>query len=199
MTERGKDPPGMVCLGTIMGAHGVKGDLRIRSFTAEPSAIAAYGPLTDASGRLSLSLRVRACRDDEVIAVVEGVNTRDAAEALRGLRLYVTRQALPEPAPDEYYFTDLIGLDVDLVDEEGRLIRRAYGRVANVGDVGGGAFLDIVRPDGGSLLVPFTRAAVPIVDVAGGRLAIADLAGLRSGNEGARPNRAVAALTFEIG
>jgi 16S rRNA processing protein RimM len=180
MAEGLKSPAGMVCLGVIAGAHGVRGEVKVRTFTADPAAVAAYGPLTDASGRRGLRLSVRACRREWVIAAVEGVADRSAAEALSGVELFVPRRALPPPPPEEFYYADLIGLDVDLVAAEGGLISRGFGRVRDVFDAGGGPLLDIVCTDGGSVLVPFTRAAVPQIDPARRRLAVADLPGLVS-------------------
>jgi 16S rRNA processing protein RimM len=183
MVDSDEGPAGMVCLGVIAGARGLRGEVKIRSFTAEPAAIAAYGPLTDASRRRVLRLSVRECRRDEVIATVDGVTDRNNAEALRGLRLYVARSALPEPEPEEFYFADLIGLAVDLIDGGGAVITAGFGRVRNVLDAGGGPLLDIVRPGGDEHLVPFSRAAVPHVDVVAGRLSVADLPGLFSPGE----------------
>lgn len=162
-----------VCLGQVVGAHGVKGLVRIRPFTEEAGGIAAYGPLQDERGRpvvLEVVGRVKGC----LLARVEGLADRDAAEALAGTRLYVARAALPEIEEDEtYYHADLIGLGAE--DTEGRPL----GRVAAVHDFGAGDVLEVERPPeagrkgGDSLLVSFTRAQVPLVDLAAGRLVVA--------------------------
>ncbi len=163
-----------VCLGQVVGAHGVKGLVRIRPFTEEAGGIAAYGPLQDErGGRIDLEVvgRAKGC----LLARVEGLVDRDAAEALSGTRLYVERGALPEIGEEEtYYQADLIGLRAE--DPEGR----ALGRVAAVHDFGAGDVLEVERPPqagrkrGDSLLVPFTRAQVPLVDIAAGRLVVAE-------------------------
>jgi 16S rRNA processing protein RimM len=155
-----------ILLGRIAGAHGVRGELRIRSFTAEPASIAAYGPLVDKGGTREFRLALRGrVRGDELIAHIEGVADRNAAEALRGTELYVDRDRLP-PVVDtaEYYEADLVGLAV--VDRAGNPL----GTVVTVADFGAGPVLEIRRPDGGELLLPFSDAAVPTVDLAGGRL-----------------------------
>ncbi|MCU0838169.1 MAG: ribosome maturation factor RimM [Rhodospirillales bacterium] len=177
----------MVCLGVIAGARGLNGEVRVRSFTGEPAAIASYGRLTDAARTRRFRLTVRACRRDEVIAAIDGVTGRSDAEALRGLHLFVERSALPAPAADEFYIADLIGLTADLRDAGGALVTAAFGRVRDVVDVGGGPLLDIVRPSGEDLLVPFSRAAVPVVDLAAGRIAIAELPGLISADGDGEP------------
>ncbi len=157
-----------VCIGAIAGAHGVRGDLRVRTFTARPEDVGAYGAVeTDDGRRLALHV-VRPLKDGLVAARVAGITDRDQAEALRGQRLHVPRTALPAPEDDEFYHADLIGLAVQRSDGA------ALGTVAAVHDFGAGDILDIVPADGGeSVLMPFTRETVPVVDVAGGRL-IAD-------------------------
>jgi 16S rRNA processing protein RimM len=157
-----------VCIGAVAGAHGVRGDLRVRAFTARPEDVGAYGAVETEDGR-SLSLRVlRSLKDGVVLARIAGVTDRDQAEALRSRRLYVPRAALPAPEEDEFYHADLIGLAVQRGDGV------ALGTVAAVHDFGAGDILDIVPAEGGeSVLLPFTRETVPVVDLPGGRL-IAD-------------------------
>lgn len=151
-------------LGTIVGPHGVRGAVRVRCFTEDPMDIAAYGPLTDRSGRRRLELRVIGPARAGVLVKIAGVEDRDAAEALRGLDLFVPRSALP-PLDDEeeFYQADLIGLEVTGPQGE------ALGRVAEVLDYGAGPILS-VRGPAGELLLPFTREVVPVVDLAAGRL-----------------------------
>src|SRR5690349_1395364 len=105
-----------VCVGIITGPHGVRGAVRIKSFTAEPADVARYGPLEDESGERQLKLRLIGNAKGVLIAKLAGIEDRDRAEALRGLRLYLRRRALPPPEEDEYYHADLIGLDAVLAD-----------------------------------------------------------------------------------
>ncbi len=155
-----------ILLGRIAGAHGVRGEVRIRSYTAEPASIVKYGPLADRPGTREFKLALRGTvRGDELIAHIDGVEDRNAAEALRGTELYVDRDRLP-PIDDasEYYEADLIGLTA--VDRNGSTL----GTVERVTDYGAGPVLEVRRPDGGELLLPFSDAAVPSVDLAAGRL-----------------------------
>ncbi len=154
------------CVGAIAGAHGVRGLVKIKSFTEEPLDLAAYGPLTDQSGRRRFQVTVTGRAKGLLIARIEGVEDREAAQALRGAQLYAARAALPEPAEEEYYHMDLIGLEAQ--DRGGAPL----GRVVAVQNFGAGDILEIARPEGEPLLVPFTKAAVPIVDLAGGRVVL---------------------------
>ncbi|SDG06586.1 16S rRNA processing protein RimM [Limimonas halophila] len=154
-----------VCLGVVVGAHGVRGSVRIKPFTGEPEAVGAYGPVTDESGRHRYELTVHGTHKGTVLAGIAGVRDRDAALALKGTRLYVDRAKLPEPAEDDtFYHADLIGLPVE--DTAGR----SLGTVAAVHDHGAGDILEIAGPDGAARLLPFTRDVVPTVDIAGGRI-----------------------------
>ncbi len=154
-----------VCLGVITGAHGVRGLVKVKSFAEVPEDVAAYGPLTDEDGARVFTLSVTGRSKDALLARVEGVADRDQAQALRGMRLYVARDALPALGEEEtYYHADLLGLAAE--DPEGRQL----GRVAAVHNFGAG---DILELDGeGRRLVPFTREAVPEVDLEGGRLVV---------------------------
>jgi 16S rRNA processing protein RimM len=155
-----------VCVGVVTGAHGVRGAVRVKSFTAEPTDVARYGPLEDESGERRFKLRLVGSAKGVVIGKLAGIDDRDQAEALRGLRLYLSRAALPPPAEDEYYHADLIGLEAVLADGT------PFGRVRAVHDFGAGDTLDIDRPQGPPVMVPFTRAVVPVVDIDGGRLVL---------------------------
>jgi 16S rRNA processing protein RimM len=155
-----------VCVGAIVGVHGVRGAIRIKSFTADAADVAAYGPVETEDGGRRFDLKVTGEAKGLVIAQVDGVRDRDAAESLKGTRLYVSRDRLPETDEDEFLYTDLVGLKVFGVDGE------LVGSVRGVADFGAGELLDIVQTQGGSILVPFTRAAVPDIDVANGRLVI---------------------------
>jgi 16S rRNA processing protein RimM len=161
-----------VCVGVIAGAHGARGAVRVKSFTAAPEDVARYGPLEDESGERHLSLRLIGNAKGVVIARIAGIADRDRAEAMRGLRLYLPRAALPPAADDEYYHADLIGLTAALADGT------ALGCVRAVYDFGAGDTLEIERPERPPALVPFTRAIVPVVDLAGGRIVIEPPPGL---------------------
>lgn len=159
-------PDARVLVGVIVGAHGVRGAVRIKSFTADPAAIAAYGPLEDESGTRRLEIRLVGEGKGVVIATLKGIEDRNAAEALKGLRLYVPRAALPPPGEEEFYHADLIGLAA--VRRDGTPL----GRVCAVHDFGAGDSLELALADGGTLLVPFTKEAVPEIDIAGGKLVV---------------------------
>jgi 16S rRNA processing protein RimM len=156
--------PEKVCLGTIVGVHGVRGTVRIKSFTADPAAIAAYGAVSDESGTRRFEVDVLGQARGAVLARLSGVGTREAAEALRGVRLYVPRDALPKTNEDEFYHADLIGLPVET--REGA----ALGRVSAVHNFGAGDILELRADDGRELLLPFSDAVVPSVDLAAGRI-----------------------------
>lgn len=154
-----------VLIGIVTGPHGILGAVRIKSFAARPEDIAQYGPLADAAGR-RLTLRLVGVGKGVVIGRFDGIEDRNRAEELRGLRLYLPRAALPPAAAEEYYHADLIGLAAILGDGT------ALGRVRAVYDFGAGDTLEIERPAAPPALVPFTRRVVPIVDLAAGRLVI---------------------------
>ncbi len=164
-----------VCLGAFAGAHGLDGLVRVRTFTARPEAICDYGPVADEAGTRSFELSfVRAGAKGHAIVRVAGVTDRAAAEALKGVRFYVERGRLPATGDeDEFYHTDLIGLDAFHVDG------RPMGRIRAVLDFGAGDLLDI---GGGEIdiVVPFNKASVPEVDLADGRVVIDPPAGLVS-------------------
>ena len=157
-----------VCLGRIVGAHGVRGIVRVQSYTANPDDLTAYGALSDAtSGRrfaLSITGRVKGL----LLARIEGVDDRNTAEALRGTELHIARAALPPTEGEEYYHVDLVGLSVESATGD------ALGRVSAIHDHGAGPIVEIQPPDGPSALVPFTREHVPTVDIEAGRMVVAD-------------------------
>lgn len=155
MTER-------VCIGAIAGAFGVQGEVRLKSFTTDPSDIATYGPLWTEDGGRSFSVRLTRPVTGGLGARLDGVVTREDAEALKGVTLWVDRSMLPSLPDDEFYHTDLIGLEV--VDTGGIVL----GRVHAVFDHGAGDILDITGPR--PMMLPFTRAFVPTVDIAAGRI-----------------------------
>jgi 16S rRNA processing protein RimM len=165
MTGDGQDTRERVCLGVIVGARGLKGDLRVKSYAQVPEDIAAYGPLEDETGDRRIDLRVTGQAKGVLIARAKGVDDRTAADKLKGLRLYVGRDKLPPPGEDEFYHSDLIGLAVEA--PQGNL-----GTVKQVFDFGAGDVLEIAGGDFGTVMVPFTREIVPVVDLEGGRLVV---------------------------
>lgn len=167
----------MVCVGVVSAAHGIRGHVRIKSFTAEPGDIARYGPVYDVTGGRPLRLTVTGRSRELVIARIEGIGDRDAAEALQGHRLFVPREAFPPLDAEEFYHADLIGLRAELAAglEQPRQI---LGAVVAVHDFGGGDILEVASGQGTSLMIPFTGDAVPEVNVAEGWLIIAPLPGL---------------------
>jgi len=159
---------GLVVLGAIAGAHGVRGEVKVKTFTETPEAIAAYGPLTgDPGGRVFRLKGLRTVKDG-VVARLDGVEDRDAAEALKGTRLCVSRAAMGDPdEEDSFFHVDLIGLAAE--DETGRKL----GTVTAVHAFGAGDMLDVRLDEAGkSVLVPFRRETVPVVDVKGGRIVV---------------------------
>lgn len=157
---------GLVLVGVVTGARGLRGDVRVRSFTADPVDIAAYGPLSDETGSRVFDLRVIGQGKGQVIVRIPGIEDRDGAEALKGLGLHVPRTALPEPAREEYYHVDLVGVRAELADGE------VLGTVLAVHNYGAGTVLEIAGGGRGIVMAPFTRAVVPVVDVAAGRVVI---------------------------
>ncbi|MBF0251041.1 MAG: ribosome maturation factor RimM [Alphaproteobacteria bacterium] len=156
----------LICVGVLGSARGLKGELRVKSYTANAEDIAAYGALTDETGRRTFELKVTGRHKDQVLVRVRGVDDRTGAEALNGQKLFVPRDRLPETEEDEFYFSDLMGLHAELTDGT------PFGTVAQAEDYGGGPFLEIASPGHGRVLVPFTKACVPAVDIAGGRVVI---------------------------
>ncbi|MGH7002818.1 MAG: ribosome maturation factor RimM [Alphaproteobacteria bacterium] len=153
-----------VCLGIVVGVHGVKGMVRLKSFTAQPADIAAYGAVSDEGGARRFKIEVAGMARGAVLARLSGVANREAAEALRGVRLYVPRTALPKTNQDEFYHADLIGLPVE-TKEGARL-----GTVSAVHNFGAGDILELRGDNGRELLLPFSDAVVPTVDLEAGRI-----------------------------
>jgi 16S rRNA processing protein RimM len=172
----GRAEPGNVCVGVITGAHGLRGAVRVKTFTESPGAIGGFDPLCDEAGR-ALRLEVKEVRAKVVIAAVGGVGDRTAAERLRGTKLFVPRAALAEAEAGEYYHADLIGAACERGDGS------VLGTVRAVHDFGAGDVLEIAGP-GGAFMVPFTAEAVPVVDLANRRLVIEPPPGLPGIEEG---------------
>ena len=156
-----------VCLGQIGGAHGVRGEVRLRSFTADPAAIVSYGPLETEDGRVIAIESLRPVKD-HFVATLSGVADRNAAERLVNIKLYVPRDRLPPPdEPDEFYYADLVGLAA--IDRAGKPL----GTVVAVHNFGAGDLIELRLEEGGRTeLLPFDAATVPEVDLAAGRLVI---------------------------
>lgn len=159
-----------ICVAQIGGAHGLRGEVKLKSFTADPTAVKDYGPLTTEDGSASFEIDMLRAAKGHLVARFRGIDDRNAAERLANLRLFVPRERLPPPAADEYYHADLIGLCA--VTADGTEI----GTVAAVHDFGAGDILE-VRPQAGgtTIMVPFTAAFVPSVDIAGGRIVVMPL------------------------
>ena len=162
-----------VLLGVVAAPHGVRGLVRIKSFTEDPMAIGTYGLLSDETGKKAYRVEVLSAARGTVLARIEGVADRTAAEALRGLRLYVERDALPDAGEREWYEADLIGLPA--VGRDGR----NWGKVVAFHDFGAGAVMEV---SGGTML-PFTDEAVPEIDVEGGKVVVDPPAGLLAESE----------------
>jgi len=160
-------PDSRIQVGVIGRAHGVRGHVRVTSHTADPADLTAYGPVSDAAGQ-RYAFRWMSEGVAEVSRLMDGkpvkVTDRAAAEKLTNTKLFIDRAALPPPGDDEFYLADLMGLTV--VSPDGKPL----GTVAVVHDYGAGASLEIERHGAAPVLLPFTMACVPTVDVAGGRL-----------------------------
>jgi 16S rRNA processing protein RimM len=155
-----------VQLGIIGAPHGVKGEVRVKSFTADPMAIGDYGPLSLDDGR-TLSIVSARPQGDMLVVRFDGVTTREQAAALTNRVLHVDRAVLPEIGDeDEFYHADLVGLAV--IDESGEEV----GKVVGLQDFGAGDILEIRLGSGRSALIPFTKAAVPVIDLSGGRVVV---------------------------
>lgn len=152
---------GMVLLGVVIGAQGIRGEVKVKTFTADPAALGDYGPLVDAKTGKAVALKVRrVAKGDVVIAAIKGVEDRNAAEAMRGTELQVPRSALPQADEGEFYYADLVGLAA--ATPEGRQL----GTVVAVHNFGAGDMLEVRTDAGHTAMVPFSDAAVPQVDLA---------------------------------
>ncbi|MBM3616400.1 MAG: 16S rRNA processing protein RimM [Alphaproteobacteria bacterium] len=156
-----------ICVGAITGAFGVAGEVRLKSFCAEPTAIADYGPLSTKDGARSFTVKLTRPVSGGLGARLSGVKTKEEADALRGTELYVDRARLPKLPDDEFYHSDLIGLEA--VDTGGVVL----GRVVAVHNHGAGDILEIAGAGRkAALMLPFTLAAVPTVDLGAGRIVV---------------------------
>ncbi|HEY2070316.1 MAG TPA: ribosome maturation factor RimM [Rhizomicrobium sp.] len=158
--------PRDVLLGVVMGAQGLKGEVKVKTFTQSPEGFGAYGQLHDKSGRTLTVASIRAGKDGAVVRFAE-IGERDGAEALKGAELFVSRDRFPPAESEEFYLADLIGLAAE--DTEGRTI----GIVRAIHNFGAGDVIEIVRADGDEVFLPFTREVAREIDVAEGRIVIA--------------------------
>jgi len=157
----------LVALGVFGAPQGVRGEVRIKSYTRDPKAIAAYGPLTDGRGARFVLESVRLLKDEMLVARLEGIANREAAAALTGVELFARREQLPPPDEDEFYYDDLVGLAA--VSRDGAPL----GRVVALNNYGAGDILEIMREGGGeSLVLPFTKAVAVEIDFPAGRIVI---------------------------
>ena len=158
--------PSQICVARIGAAHGVRGQVKLWTFTEDPFAVKEYGPLSTKDGSRQFEVtHVREAKD-HLVATLKGVATRNDAERLNGIELYVSRDKLPATEDDEYYHADLIGLAAVTAADE------SLGRVIAIHNFGAGDIIEIAPPQGSTLLLPFTNAVVPTVDLAGGRVVI---------------------------
>jgi 16S rRNA processing protein RimM len=167
-----------VLLAVVIGAQGLKGEVRVKAFTQTPDAIAHYRSLHDRHGRRFTVTGARATRAGEAVLSIAELADRSAAESLRGVELYVERAALLPTAKDEYYHADLIGLRAE--DREGR----ALGTVQAIHNYGAGDVIEIARADGDSVLLPFTRETVPMIEIDKSRIIVAVPEEVETGERG---------------
>lgn len=155
-----------ICIAAIMGAFGAKGEVRLKSFCAVPEDVDRYGPIVSEDGNTTYEVSVTRAVKGGFAARIKGIRYKDEADKLRGVRLFVSRDALPNLPDDEYYYSDLTGLTV--VDTGGEVL----GKVRAVHDHGAGDFLEIRLKTGGDVLLPFTIDAVPTVDLTAERIVV---------------------------
>lgn len=156
-----------VLLAAVIGAQGLKGEVKAKLFTAAPDALPRYGVLHTGAGRKLKITAFRPTKAGEAVIAFEGVTDRNAAEALKGAELYVDRAALPETEDDEFYHTDLIGLEAR--DSEGRVL----GKVSAIHNYGASDVIELARPDGDTVLLAFSRETVPVLNIAAGYIMVA--------------------------
>jgi 16S rRNA processing protein RimM len=155
-----------ICVARIGAAHGVRGAVKLWTFTEDPFAVKQYGPLATKDGARQFEVTQAREARDHLVASFKGVTTREQAERLNGIELYVGRDQLPATDEGEYYHADLIGLAAVTAADE------PIGRVIAIHNFGAGDIIEIAPPHGATLLLPFTDAVVPTVDIAGGRVVV---------------------------
>jgi 16S rRNA processing protein RimM len=155
-----------ILLGVVTAAHGIKGEVKVKTFTQSPEGLGAYGPVITEEGRQFEITALRSSRRGEAIVHFSGIADRNTAESLKGQRLYVPRAALPSTEPGEFYYADLIGLRAE--DRSGKFL----GTVCGVHNFGAGEIVEIEFSDGTTEFLAFSDANVPSVDIAAGRIVI---------------------------
>jgi len=158
--------PEKICVARIGAAHGVRGAVKLWTFTEDPFAVKDYGPLSTKDGARQFEVTSAREAKDHLVATFKGVATRDEAERLNGIELYIPREKLPATEDDEYYHADLIGLAAVTAANE------PLGRVVAIHNFGAGDIIEIAPPAGATILLPFSNAVVPTVDIPGGRVVI---------------------------
>jgi 16S rRNA processing protein RimM len=158
--------PPQICVARIGAAHGVHGAVKLWTFTEDPLAVKRYGPLATKDGARRFEVTSAREAKGHLVATLEGVTTREQAERLNGVELYVARDKLPATDEDEYYHADLIGLAAVTPTAQ------PLGRIVAIHNFGAGDIIEIAPPHGATMLLPFTHAVVPTVDFAGGRVVI---------------------------
>jgi 16S rRNA processing protein RimM len=158
--------PSQICVARIGAAHGVRGAVKLWTFTQDPLAVKAYGPLRTKDGVRQFEVTQARQAKDHLVATFNGVTTREEAERINGIELYVAREQLPDTGNGEYYHADLIGLAAVTASDA------PLGRVVAIHNFGAGDIIEIAPPTGATMLLPFTNAVVPTVDLAGGRVVI---------------------------
>src|ERR1700682_3669847 len=159
-------PPSQICVARIGAPHGVRGAVKLWTFTADPLAVKAYGPLVTKDGARQFEVTHAREAKGHLVATLKGAATPGGADRLNGVDLYIAREKLPATSEDEYYLADLIGLAAVNAANE------SLGRVIAIHNFGAGDILEIAPPNGATMLLPFTNAVVPTVDLAGGRVVI---------------------------
>jgi 16S rRNA processing protein RimM len=155
-----------ICVARIGAAHGVRGEVKLWPFTEDPMAVIDYGPLSSKDGAREFEVVRARIAKDHLVAVLKGIATREDAERVNGIELYIARDKLPPAEAGEYYHADLIGLRA--IDDAGA----AIGKVLALHNFGAGDIIEIAPPSGPTLLLPFTDAVVPTVDLAEGHVVI---------------------------
>src|ERR1700748_2033368 len=158
--------PSQVCVARIGAAHGVRGAVKLWTFTEDPFAVTRYGPLATKDGARSFEVAQAREGKGHLVATLKGVTSRNEAERLNGLELYGAPEKLPATDDDEYYHTDLIGLAAVTTADQ------PLGKIVAIHNFGAGDIIEIAPPQGTTMLLPFTNAVVPTVDIAGGRVVI---------------------------
>ena len=155
-----------ICVARIGAAHGVRGEVKLWTFTEDPFAVTRYGPLSTKDGARQFEVTQARETKDHLVATLKGVTTRNEAERLNGIELYIAREKLPATEADEYYHADLIGLRAVTGTNE------PLGEVVAIHNFGAGDIIEIAPPTGATIMLPFSNAVVPTVDLAAGRVVI---------------------------